>query len=306
MVSFLVWVIFTFEIVKVGLFEKRKIVLNFTASIGMAVVLAGALYGAWKLSPPAKDPPSLDQQLDALAKRFPWLTKPPPSGSSPATLNDPVLHVDIPSDEVFSTGAKEKQGVFTATLSNTGLEDVYAVQVQKDYFVAESSGPDVTFKRLGDDVVSVLQLLKGQKQFVSIDFNPYTYDARQVMTNFQGPCVEGVKVSVYFRRRADGKNFSFSTIFGILNPTAPLLYAENSGVDRQAMGGNLSLGASGMLIISDGRNYFTDSVNAGDGNQQAITRPRLKLSQIKPFVGMPERWLPVMKEIDGSNVTKIY
>jgi hypothetical protein len=76
-VSLVVWFIGTLEVVKIGLFTgKKRIFLNAITSAGIAIVLSAVLYTTWKFAPPTKEPPTLDQQFDAMGRRFPLLASP--------------------------------------------------------------------------------------------------------------------------------------------------------------------------------------------------------------------------------------
>src|ERR1700685_2817244 len=91
-----VWGVFLFEFIRVGFFpgKVRKIVGNLLMGFALGIMFL-SLY---KLSPKPKEPPTLDQQADAVVdkagKKFPWLANPPKqSESKPAS---PVVVADFP------------------------------------------------------------------------------------------------------------------------------------------------------------------------------------------------------------------
>jgi hypothetical protein len=69
------WIALSYEVIRARLFSNRT-----WTTIGNSIivlVLGVAVMGVWKISPRPKDPPTLDQQFDAFAKRFPWLASAP-------------------------------------------------------------------------------------------------------------------------------------------------------------------------------------------------------------------------------------
>jgi hypothetical protein len=83
------WGVFFGEFIRVKFFEKRtaKIIGNGLAGIILVLVF----YTGWKFTPKPKEIPTLDQQINALAQKFPWLSSAP---SAPAvTVNIPPTPV---------------------------------------------------------------------------------------------------------------------------------------------------------------------------------------------------------------------
>ncbi len=68
-----VGIVLWLEAIRVGFFEVR--LWKWLGNIALAAVIAMLLIGLWKIVPP-KGVLTLDQQIQALAKSFPWLTKP--------------------------------------------------------------------------------------------------------------------------------------------------------------------------------------------------------------------------------------
>lgn len=75
MVYIAVWGVFLFEFVRVGFFRRRsyKVAGNLIAGI----VLGLCFLGLWEITPKPKESPTFDQELDAIAKKFPWIASPP-------------------------------------------------------------------------------------------------------------------------------------------------------------------------------------------------------------------------------------
>jgi hypothetical protein len=120
-VSVFVWVIATVDVFKVGLFKGRKwsVLANSASSFIVAVILAGISYGTWKLAPPQKDAPTLDQQIDAFARRFPWIANPPQSPDQTKQAKQTVTTITVspvPKLKIsLSYGKKDER---TLTLDN--------------------------------------------------------------------------------------------------------------------------------------------------------------------------------------------
>ncbi len=86
----LVWLVVFAEVIRVGFFRRRltKIIGN----CAIALLLGYVCLLFWKHSPPSKEYPTLDQQLDAFSRKFPWLAKGPPAvQSTPAATPAPAI-----------------------------------------------------------------------------------------------------------------------------------------------------------------------------------------------------------------------
>jgi hypothetical protein len=83
-----VWVVVLMEFVRVGFFERTfaKVFGNIVFGLGLALVF----FQLWKFSPKPKEPPTLDQYADTLARRFPWLNNPPQTAPSKITMRAPI------------------------------------------------------------------------------------------------------------------------------------------------------------------------------------------------------------------------
>ena len=71
----LTWLLAVGEFIRVGFFRKSW--AKVLGSVFFALFTATILFGVWKITPRSDSPPTLDQQIDAFAKRFPWLTHEP-------------------------------------------------------------------------------------------------------------------------------------------------------------------------------------------------------------------------------------
>lgn len=145
-----VWGIFLFEFVRVGFFARRfgRVVGNFVTG----VILALGFIALWRITPKPKDPATLDQQMDALAHKFPFLTAPPPRPiinipANPQTRSA-ILQIKgiVPTitPQVFLPGYP---AMFNIYVRNTGTEPAqHAKQFHNLYLVDDAS--DATQKRL--------------------------------------------------------------------------------------------------------------------------------------------------------------
>jgi len=88
------------EFVRVRFFTRWRIAGNCAG----AVVIGAALFVVWKISPKPKEPPTLDQEISALAKSFPGLKNPPTSVV--VTSSEPTV---IPTGPKLQFSETEKQ-----------------------------------------------------------------------------------------------------------------------------------------------------------------------------------------------------
>jgi hypothetical protein len=205
---------------------------------------------------------------DAVYNRMAPLFQKTSATSSPtASLEEPVLHIEPEREIVFSTHPGQKRGVYTITLHNTGV-DVEVMEVEKRYFLAQR-GKNVVIKRLGDLTDSHKGLLQHEKKFlISLDFNSYLNDIKEVAANFtEGPSRAGVYIVARFRRHADGKNFAISRAYGLFNFDAAAIFTEGTSMD----------GVPVQL-----RSQF------------------LTLHEVVPYLDAPEHWTSVTKEVTSD------
>lgn len=302
----LAWFLGTAALLKEDFFERKKPAWRAFGNATLCLILAVGLLTMWRTFPkPREIPTGKDVARNVLNALPDWVKSPNPPQStvqvSPRGLSDPILQVEPENGSLWSTGPKQALGVFTVTLSNTGLEDVDKVEIEEHFFVAEHRTKDTLLKSLGT-IPSSTPMLKGKqgRMPITLDFRPYTDTVRNVMTNFAGPSMLGVLVSTVFRRHEDGKSFRVMSAYGALNPTAPAIYTSNSRLDQSAGEPN-----GAMAVVSDGHNYFTDSVNAGVSNL-ALNRGRPSLADVIPYLDMSDHWVPVIKELSGGSVTREY
>jgi hypothetical protein len=92
------------EFIRVGFFTqfRWKIIGNFV----VAVCITGGLYYLWKKIPP-KEPTTLDQTLEAMAKRFPGLTQPRREEPKVTTAPAPVIVSEMPKLKLSLTEGKQ-------------------------------------------------------------------------------------------------------------------------------------------------------------------------------------------------------
>jgi hypothetical protein len=218
---------------------------------------------------------------------------------------DPVVHIEPENALLWSTKPGQSLGVFELTLVNTGPEDIDTIRAEQFYFLAEKT-EDLVLKTLSHAVSVEMPPLKTKDgASFRLDFRPYRSLARELMVNFHGPSLLGVKVLLRFRRSADRKEFSVTRGYAALNPTAPAIYGSDTDLDRGA-----TSRPGGTLIVSDGANYFTDSLNAGEGPVAAEPRGKLRLSEVSLYFDLPGHWVPVTHDIcqgaDGRLIHRYY
>jgi hypothetical protein len=85
---FAVWAVVFVEFVRVGFFERR--LFKALGNIAVGLTLALVFFQLWKLSPKPKEPPTVDQYVEAFARKFPWLSNPPQSTPSQVAMRAPI------------------------------------------------------------------------------------------------------------------------------------------------------------------------------------------------------------------------
>ena len=187
------------------------------------------------------------------------------------------------------------------------------VSIEETYFVAEKSLSDLLFENLGGlppHYEHPARLKAGEVFEFGVDFRPFSKIAKEIMLNFNGPSLFGVRITAKYRRHFDGKAFTFSKGYAAINPTAPGIYDSDSEHDRIA---TESHEHSRMMVMFDGFHYQIDSLNADefpeDGPWQvpgkgatrghfAIQPPgRLKLSDLELYFTLPGHWVPVTHDV---------
>jgi hypothetical protein len=188
------------------------------------------------------------------------------------------------------------------------------LSIEESYFVAEKSSSDVLFKNLGGTAPSYAHVpaMKVNEQFpFVVDFRSYGKIAKELMLNFDGPSLFGVKIFVRYRRHGDGKPFTFSKGYAAVNPTAPGIYDSDSEHDRASKESHDKCPT--MMIISDGFNWQIDSLNADefqnwatirlppcgkkiDGNFPIAPKGTLRLSDLELYFNLPGHWVPVTRD----------
>jgi hypothetical protein len=75
LVYFAAWLLAVIEYIRIGFF--KKLYLRIISVCVFGIVLVPVLAVIWKITPAQKESPTLDQQIDAVAKKFPWLVTGP-------------------------------------------------------------------------------------------------------------------------------------------------------------------------------------------------------------------------------------
>jgi len=205
--------------------------------------------------------------------------------SSKLSTEVPVVHIEPEHKIVWSTGPGQTIGVYIVHIRNTGVA-VDVVEIEKKYFLAQRS-TGVIMKRLPNIKDSSGGLLEhGKGLAVSIDFNPYMEDIKEVKINFrEGPSLPGVYVIAKYRRHSDGRNFQIARAYGLF------------AVDW----------ADGELR---GPALFTEGTNMDNAATGPMAPTYLTLHEVVPYLDLPERWISITKEIsvgaDGKVHTRQY
>ena len=185
--------------------------------------------------------------------------------SSPIT--DPIVHLEPEQGPIWSTNPPgQRIGAFTLSFHNTGLEDITNINVSQDYFVAEKS-KDIIIKRAGGMLIPNVMpevLASKEKQPIEIDLGDHIDVLNEVADSFKGPSLRGVKVTVRFRRRADGKDFSIVRMYGIIGPKG-----------------------EGLMMVGD----------AGDPAPIPLRNQFLTLSELVPYQDASDHWTPIEKHV---------
>lgn len=71
LVGFAMWA----EFLRIGFFNTR--ITKWFGNIAAGIVIAAILVGIWKVAGTPKEAPTVDQEVKAFAKNFPWLSEPP-------------------------------------------------------------------------------------------------------------------------------------------------------------------------------------------------------------------------------------
>ncbi len=202
-----------------------------------------------------------------------WAPKLLPVSNTP---EEPVIHVEPEGGIVWSTG--QTLGVFTIHLHNTG-GPVNVQEIEKEYFLAQRS-TSIILKRLPSLVDDHKGLLPHEANFpLVINFNPYMDDINEVSANFkEGPSLPGVYIVARLRRQSDGKDFEVHKAYGLL--VVPY-YGQSPK-------------PHGVALYSEGTNMDTP------------LGARLPLSDVVPFLALPERWISITKEISVDKNGKMH
>jgi hypothetical protein len=180
------------------------------------------------------------------------------------SLSEPVLHLE-PEFEMLSAdnGSDTK---FTLALRNTGC-DVVGVRVFLDYFVAIKRNSEIIIKnavRSGfNPSLTIDRLASNALQPVPLEFTQLPM-MREVGANSGGSYLLGVKISVKFRRGADGKDFSLTRGYQTALHGRVLIPQEHFPVPFQGELANL-----------------------------------LTFGEVVPHLDKQESWQPVVAEIKG-------
>jgi hypothetical protein len=199
----------------------------------------------------------------------------------PSPTEEPIVHIAPERDMLWSTKPGQTLGVFTLDLHNTGIP-IDVVEIEKRYFLAQRS-TSIILKRLPDLIDAHKGLLDHGSIFqLSLDFNPFVDDIGEVSANFrEGPSLPGVYIVVRYRRPSDGKSFQTSRAYGALVvpygasklPKAVAVFAEKTNMDRPT--------------------------------PEPLSNQFLTLSEVVPYLALPERWISITKEISTDPNGKI-
>ena len=196
-------------------------------------------------------------------------------------LSEPVIHIEPENQLMWSTSPGETVGVFKLTFANTGMEDIDHVRVIEDYFVALKSQNGVIIKNLGGVPVNsgVYESLDHKKSCpLLIDFRSHVDVMGQVVKNNAVPNMSGIRLTITFRRKADGRDYRMVKGYGTIGPQAQGMFPPGIPQDQMIR----SLSNKGFL----------------------------SMSEVAPYLDVPECWMPVTHEIgqdeQGNRTSRYY
>jgi len=130
------WILIVFEFVRIDFFIKRY--MKVLGAITFALLITAVLFGIWKITPKTKELPTLDQQMDAISQKFPWLRSGPKieisSAPSPApqivavheaSLRLNIYHPQSPALAVENTSDRVVENVRWALIMFRERDQAY-------------------------------------------------------------------------------------------------------------------------------------------------------------------------------------
>ena len=239
--------------------------------------------------------------------------QPPPDSAT----EEPVIHIEPENAMTWSTTSELPQGVYEMQIYSTS-HAIDHVSIEQSFFVAENNQSDFIFKNLGG-LAPVYKhegvLRRGEKYAFQCDFRPYSKIAKAVQIGFSGPSLFGVKVLVKYWRHVDGLKFTKWKGYASINPTAPAIYDSDSKWDEEAK--ESPPGCPGVVFFNDGKNYYTDSLNADDAavwsnphippcgkpikaNFPISPKGLLRLKDLEFYMNLSGHWVPVTHEVPAD------
>jgi hypothetical protein len=89
-----VWGVLFLEFINCKFFPRNRVV-SLAGNLLAGIVIAALLFGMWQVTPRPKDPPSLDQQMEAFARRFPFLGSTIPPSQSVVIVKPQTPHGEM-------------------------------------------------------------------------------------------------------------------------------------------------------------------------------------------------------------------
>jgi hypothetical protein len=148
-----VWIVVCIDVIKTGFFGGRtaKVIGN----IFLIILLAVVFYTLWRISPRPKEPPTIDQQIEAFTKKFPGLTSPqsqlPPARKveTKVVYPEPRLKISVTKEKVLVLDNRQGEAdlldfeiqAIHYCLDGTAFANEHAVIARRDVV-----GGDLDFK----------------------------------------------------------------------------------------------------------------------------------------------------------------
>jgi hypothetical protein len=125
---------------------------------------------------------------------------------------------------------------FQLTFANTGIEDINHIQATEDYFVAlKLRTGGIVIKNVGGIPVEsgVCASLKSKQSCpLLINFCSQIEVVNEVVKNNGVPSMRGVRLTITFRRKADGRDYRIIKGYGTIGPHAEGMFPPGIPQDR--------------------------------------------------------------------------
>ena len=128
-----------------------------------------------------------------------------------------------------------KIGEFDLRITNQSLADLQDIRIYEDYFVSQTlKGGPITCHRFGAFVTipdsTIETLTRGETKTFQINFKSIIENMKLFMSNTKGHRMRIARLTVKFRRKLDGKEFSQAKAYIITGKGGGLLDSDDRGI----------------------------------------------------------------------------